>query len=77
MGCDDFRERALEWHEAVIFPGPRFDRLRALRDGLRSRHPSLDLLSMGMSDDFDEAVSLGVHHVRVGTATFGRRVDSS
>lgn len=31
-------------------------------------------LSMGMSDDFETAVTLGATHVRVGTALFGVRV---
>jgi len=30
-------------------------------------------LSMGMSDDFEEAVALGATHVRVGSAIFGAR----
>jgi pyridoxal phosphate enzyme (YggS family) len=33
----------------------------------------LDLLSMGMSDDFETAVMLGATHVRVGSALFGNR----
>lgn len=34
---------------------------------------SMDILSMGMSDDFDLAVECGSNMVRVGTALFGRR----
>ena len=34
----------------------------------------LDGLSMGMSDDFDQAVAFGATHVRVGSAIFGARV---
>ena len=30
-------------------------------------------LSIGMSDDFETAVTLGATHVRVGTALFGER----
>lgn len=33
----------------------------------------LDLLSMGMSDDFDTAIRFGATHVRIGTAIFGAR----
>ena len=33
----------------------------------------LDLLSMGMSADFDVAIRFGATHVRVGTAIFGHR----
>ena len=35
---------------------------------------SMDILSMGMSDDFDIAVEEGANLVRVGTALFGRRI---
>ncbi len=34
----------------------------------------LDGLSMGMSSDFETAISLGATHVRVGSAIFGERV---
>lgn len=49
---------------------PHFVRLRELRD----RHcPGLKGLSMGMSDDFQVAISEGSTIVRVGTALFGHR----
>lgn len=35
---------------------------------------SMEILSMGMSDDFDVAVSEGATLIRLGTALFGRRV---
>jgi uncharacterized pyridoxal phosphate-containing UPF0001 family protein len=47
--------------------------LRELRDTLRRRHPGIELLSMGMSDDFEVAIAEGSTHVRVGTALFGAR----
>lgn len=53
---------------------PYFSRLRELRDGLR-RATGLTLphLSMGMSHDFEVAVSEGATMIRVGTDIFGRR----
>jgi uncharacterized pyridoxal phosphate-containing UPF0001 family protein len=33
----------------------------------------MDILSMGMSDDFDIAIEEGANLVRVGTALFGKR----
>ena len=36
---------------------------------------SLKELSMGMSEDFAEAIQFGATHVRVGTALFGARMD--
>lgn len=52
---------------------PAFRRSRVLFDGLRHRHPQLDTLSMGMSDDCAIAVDEGATMVRVGTALFGAR----
>lgn len=53
---------------ADIEPSPFF----ALLDELAERH-GLPLRSMGMSSDFETAVTLGATHVRVGTALFGAR----
>jgi pyridoxal phosphate enzyme (YggS family) len=53
---------------ADVEPAPYF----ALLAKLASRH-GLAQLSMGMSSDFDTAVSIGATHVRVGTALFGER----
>ena len=49
-------------------PSPHFGLVREI--GLRHRLPSL---SMGMSADFEEAVTFGATSVRVGTAIFGAR----
>ncbi len=38
---------------------------------------SMDILSMGMSDDFDIAVEEGANLIRLGTALFGRRIYKS
>lgn len=50
-----------------------FQRLRELAGALKSRHHSLSKLSMGMSGDFEVAISEGATHVRVGSAIFGPR----
>lgn len=55
---------------------PYFRRLRSLRDHLARRKlpaVSLDVLSMGMSHDFEVAIEEGSTCVRVGTAIFGAR----
>ena len=55
---------------------PFFRRLRELRDQIGARHlpaVSMDVLSMGMSHDFDVAIEEGSTCVRVGTGTFGAR----
>ncbi|HUI84315.1 MAG TPA: YggS family pyridoxal phosphate-dependent enzyme [Candidatus Binatia bacterium] len=53
-----------------------FRQLRELRDRLAARRLpglKLDLLSMGMSHDFEVAVAEGSTCVRIGTAIFGER----
>jgi len=55
---------------------PYFRQLRELRDRLAARDlPSveLDVLSMGMSHDFEVAIAEGSTCVRIGTAIFGTR----
>ena len=55
---------------------PYFRHLRELRDHIAARHlpgVSLDVLSMGMSHDFEVAIEEGSTCVRVGTAIFGER----
>lgn len=55
---------------------PYFRRLREIRDTIaRRKLPgiSMDVLSMGMSHDFEVAIEEGSTCVRVGTAIFGER----
>ena len=55
---------------------PYFRKLRELRDRIRARNLTgvgLDILSMGMSHDFEVAIEEGSTCVRVGTAIFGER----
>lgn len=42
-------------------------------DGKNINNVSVDILSMGMSNDFEVAVEEGATHVRVGTSIFGTR----
>ena len=53
-----------------------FRRLREIRDAIgarRLRAVAMDVLSMGMSHDFEIAIEEGSTCVRVGTAIFGER----
>ena len=55
---------------------PYFRRLRELRDQIAARHlpaVNLNVLSMGMSHDFEVAIEEGATCVRIGTAIFGAR----
>ena len=40
---------------------------------LKHRYPTVDTLSLGMSDDMDAAIAAGSTMVRIGTAIFGAR----
>ncbi|MFP7674197.1 YggS family pyridoxal phosphate-dependent enzyme [Marivita sp. S0852] len=50
-------------------PSLHFSLLRKL-----AQRNGLDQLSMGMSDDFEQAIAFGATHIRVGSALFGARV---
>lgn len=55
---------------------PFFRKLRALRDSIAARKLpsiSMDVLSMGMSHDFEVAIEEGSTYLRIGTAVFGER----
>jgi pyridoxal phosphate enzyme (YggS family) len=65
---------------AIPTPDPDRARRRAaframstLFESLKSRHPGIDTLSMGMSEDFVPAIEEGATMVRVGSALFGPR----
>lgn len=47
--------------------------LRALREAMAALDLPLDTLSMGMSDDLDEAIAEGSTLLRIGSALFGAR----
>ena len=55
---------------------PYFRRLREVRDQIAAKRlPAIhmDVLSMGMSHDFEVAIEEGSTCVRLGTAIFGER----
>ncbi len=65
------------WSEDAEASRPYFRQLRALREHLAARRlpgVAMEVLSMGMSNDFEVAIEEGATSVRVGTAIFGRRV---
>ena len=62
------------WSDDPEASRPFFRKLRDLRDRLQdATGHDLPLLSMGMSHDFEVAISEGASHVRVGSAIFGPR----
>jgi PLP dependent protein len=53
--------------------GESFARMSCLLAELNAQGLGLDVLSMGMSADFEAAIAQGATHVRVGSAIFGAR----
>lgn len=68
------RDRGLAVEGLMCIPpaeeaaGPHFALLRKI-----ARRNGLEVLSMGMSGDFETAIRFGATHVRVGSALFGER----
>ena len=54
-----------------------FEAMNTLFHQLKTKHPELDTLSMGMSADMQIAIKEGATIVRIGTALFGPRMYSS
>lgn len=50
-----------------------FTAMKKLQHDLNERGCKLDTLSMGMSDDLENAIACGATIVRIGTAIFGKR----
>jgi hypothetical protein len=75
--ADEFRELELQGLMCIPNPegaGAAFAHLRALE--LKCQPHTRGKLSMGMTQDFEQAIREGATHVRVGTAIFGPRPDS-
>jgi len=50
-----------------------FSKMKQTLDRLKHKHPQLDTLSMGMTNDMQAAIAEGSTIVRIGTAIFGER----
>lgn len=53
--------------------GRYFRQMQRIFADCRTRHSSIDTLSMGMSGDYEQAVLYGSNIVRIGSALFGNR----
>jgi len=60
-------------HEDMARRRDAFRAMRELFDALKEKHPGIDTLSMGMSEDFVPAIEEGATMVRIGSALFGAR----
>jgi len=63
---------------AIPAPGiaQQLTEMQAIYEAMRAAH-GFDTLSMGMSDDLEQAIAAGATLVRVGTAIFGQRSKES
>jgi pyridoxal phosphate enzyme (YggS family) len=50
-----------------------FGAIRAASESLRGLKPEADLISAGMSEDFETAIAFGATHLRIGSAITGNR----
>ena len=51
----------------------QFEEIAALYRQISDKYPQVDTLSIGMSGDFEAAITAGSNMVRIGTAIFGQR----
>ena len=54
-------------------PKATFEKMNQVFNDLKSQYPTIDTLSMGMSNDLNLAIECGSTMVRIGTAIFGSR----
>ena len=62
-----------EPHPDLAVRRQTFAKMAQYFSSLRARHPGVDTLSMGMSEDFELAIAEGATMIRIGTALFGPR----
>jgi len=59
--------------DKLIEQRENFAQMKCLFQTLQKKHPQMDTLSMGMSNDMEAAIAEGSTILRVGTAIFGAR----
>ncbi|MBT8216572.1 MAG: YggS family pyridoxal phosphate-dependent enzyme [Acidimicrobiia bacterium] len=72
----DVIELGVDLHGVMAIPPqgepalPYFEALVELRDALAEVHPTMTVVSAGMTDDFEQAIRAGATTIRVGRAIF-------
>lgn len=54
-------------------PEAEFERLAKMSEAMKAIAPEAKYVSMGMSNDFEQAISYGATHLRIGSAITGNR----
>jgi pyridoxal phosphate enzyme (YggS family) len=57
-----------------VDPNFEFERIAKMSQQLQVNHPKAKSLSIGMSEDFLQAIDFGATHLRIGSAITGKRV---
>ncbi|MCP4991045.1 MAG: YggS family pyridoxal phosphate-dependent enzyme [Colwellia sp.] len=73
--CDKLNLRGLMAVPEKDAPVACYEQMEQLFSQLKDRYPSVDTLSLGMSNDLEAAVANGSTMVRIGTAIFGARAN--
>jgi len=73
--CDKLTLRGLMAVPEKNAPKICYEQMQQLFIQLKKQYPSVDTLSLGMSNDLDNAVAHGSTMVRIGTAIFGARAN--
>lgn len=71
--CDKLNLRGLMAIPEKNAPDSCYEQMQQIFTQLKSQYPSVDTLSLGMSNDLDKAVAHSSTMVRIGTAIFGAR----
>ena len=71
--CDKLTLRGLMAVPEKNAPKACYEQMQHVFTQLKEQYPSVDTLSLGMSNDLDDAVAHGSTMVRIGTAIFGAR----
>jgi pyridoxal phosphate enzyme (YggS family) len=71
--CDNLTLRGLMAIPTKNAANECYEKMQHLFKTLQAQYPTVDTLSMGMSNDLDIAIANGATMVRIGTAIFGKR----
>jgi len=72
--CDKLTLRGLMAIPEKNAGAASYEKMQHLFKKLQAQYPTVDTLSMGMSNDLDMAITHGSTMVRIGTAIFGSRI---
>lgn len=75
--CDNLTLRGLMAIPAKKAALDSYQKMQHLFKILQAQYPTVDTLSMGMSNDLDIAIANGATMVRIGTAIFGQRANKT